>query len=547
MINSDDEDKAHVVILSNRLKATAVTIGSVCRSSKKKIHFHVISTDKEEFEGFFNKLSDCRDSELELQTIDQATSSLLELGFTPIWWQVENKNVDAAVGDKSEWGIQTPYTDDKHAHALNLLRFYLPYLPSLSGVNKFIFLDDDVILQRDIEEMLDLDIQPGVAMLAGCQHWKWNGEVDGNFETTWNMTVKETGYMGSLQEICDSSKEQQYGCTRAGLEHELSSLTQLYDPKSKFADRPLDRQAFNMGLNVFDTKAWKDLQLSHRFEQWVGASNKLKLFPHDTLAFGLGLAYLALGDTVQCYEPGSISHLVGLGFVSEESLAGAGWPLKKISEDAYALHYNGANKPWDDVQENSACAKETPTDLLEMWKKTCEDVGVCSCEKSGDLALGRRHLQQRNEYTPAYLRNRWTKWLNNYQRNFKAEAPTFSGDTFCGLQTNFNGKEKDCTYRAKVCDGPLADDRYITDAREDGRKITCTGNGVLFGLSSNYLGESNTREFSATCATYNGWRTNLCYWTNPVIKAECGPESVLTGMQELSEGLFKVQCCRWSV
>jgi len=79
------------VILSNRLKATAVAIGSVCRTTKRKIHFHVFSTDKQEFEGFFNKLPDCQDSKLELQTVDQATSSLLDLGFEPIWWQVEQK------------------------------------------------------------------------------------------------------------------------------------------------------------------------------------------------------------------------------------------------------------------------------------------------------------------------------------------------------------------------------------------------------------------------------------------------------------------------
>ena len=129
-----------------------------------------------------------------------------------------------------------------------------------------------------------------------------------------------------------------------------------------------------MGLNVYDVKVWKELKLSHRFEQWVEASNNLRLFPLDTLAFGLCLAYLSMGDTVQCYEPGPITHLVGMAFVTEESYEVAGWPLDKINKDSYALHYNGAHKPWEDVAGENECSTETPTSILDMWKKTCEEM-----------------------------------------------------------------------------------------------------------------------------------------------------------------------------
>lgn len=387
-----NDDKIHVVILSNRLVATAVAMGSVCHTSKKKLHFHVFSTDDQEFHKYYNKLDVCQGSILELQSIDQATDSLLQLGFEPIWWQVEQqkkmdmeKNVSAQESQatelkKKEWGVQTPYTSDKHAHALNLLRFYLPYLPSLSGVDKFIFLDDDVVLKRGIEEIFSIDFKEGIAMIAGCQHWMWNGNIKGNFETKWNVTVLESAYIGNHAEVCDEEKEQPYGCLRAGLAEEISTVSQLLDPNSKFAANPLDRQAFNMGLNVYDNKEWKRLGLSHRFEQWVEASNNLRLFPLDTLSFGLCLAYLALGDTVQCYEPGPITHLVGMAFVTEVSYEVAGWPLQRINQDAYALHYNGAHKPWEKVNETNHCSIDMPTSLLDMWKKTCEDVGICECK-----------------------------------------------------------------------------------------------------------------------------------------------------------------------
>lgn len=371
-----------MTILSNRLVATAVAIGSVCRTSKSRVHFVVISTDKEEFRPYFDKLEDCKatGSDLELITIDEATDSLLELGFQPIWWQVEhNMTVDDG-SDTKEWGVQTPYTHDKHAHALNLLRFYLPYLPSLAGINKFLFLDDDVVLRRDVQEIFELETQPNVALLAGCQHWVWNGNAVGDFETSWNMSVRKTNYIGNHAVVCNKDEEQPYGCLTASLEDELSLVSQLLDHDSPLSARPLERQAFNMGLNIFEVEQWKTLKLSHRFEQWVDASNRLRLFPLDTLAFGLGLAYLALGDAVQCYEPGPISHLVGMAFVEKEAYEAAGWPLPRIQNEAYALHYNGAHKPWEDIAENRTCSTDVPSGILDFWKKTCESVGICSCE-----------------------------------------------------------------------------------------------------------------------------------------------------------------------
>lgn len=396
--NRVKDQMIHVVILSDRLTATAVTLGSVCRASKSKFYFHVFSSNDNEFQGHFGRLQDCSGSMLELHSIDQATESLLELGFKPIWRQGARKKygMNTGAGKEKKWGIQTPYRSEKHADALNLLRFYLPHLPSLSALDKFIFLDDDVILQRDIHELLNLEIKPEAAMLAGCQHWLWNGNAPGNFETSWNMTVFETGYIGNLKEVCNTTKEQPYGCVRAGLQDNLSLVSQLLDPQSKFANRPLERQAFNMGLNVFDTKAWKTLKLSHRFEKWVDASNNLRLFPLDTLAFGLGLGYLALGDTVQCYEPGPISHLVGLGFVGEESLAAAGWPLQKIHDEAYALHYNGAHKPWEDVEVGSLCSDE-PKSLFDMYKRVCEDVGICTCVNPVQNHRNRKLFKEQGE------------------------------------------------------------------------------------------------------------------------------------------------------
>ena len=112
---------------------------------------------------------------------------------------------------------------------------------------------------------------------------------------------------------------------------------------------PLAHTAFNMGFNVIDIDTWKELQLTEHYELWVAASNDRKLFPPDTLAFGLVIAYLALGEAVQCYDD-QVTHLVGLAFIPKERLEGEyGWTTQRMRDEAFALHFNGSNKPWDEI------------------------------------------------------------------------------------------------------------------------------------------------------------------------------------------------------
>jgi hypothetical protein len=100
-----------------------------------------------------------------------------------------------------KWGVETPYTDvKKHASPLNLLRFYLPHLPSISGVDNFILLDDDIVVTKDIRTDIrspwNFDLSPDKVMATGCQHWRW--VAPGQFSSSTNTTVKETDYIGDL-------------------------------------------------------------------------------------------------------------------------------------------------------------------------------------------------------------------------------------------------------------------------------------------------------------------------------------------------------------
>jgi hypothetical protein len=151
---------------------------------------------------------------------------------------------------------------------------------------------------------------------------------------------------------------------------------------SPFASRPLDRRAFNMGFSLIDTGAWKSAKVTEKFEEWVKVSFEQLLFPPDTLGFGLGLGYFALADAVECYDD-KITHLVGLAFVNDESLAAEGWTAKTMLEKSAALHYNGANKPW--MESAPPCAEDgsidllsNPTSPLQIWQATCIHSKMCN-------------------------------------------------------------------------------------------------------------------------------------------------------------------------
>merc|ERR1711998_458525 len=180
-----------------------------------------------------------------------------------------------------------------------------------------------------------------------------------------------TGYIGRLDIECASPSQTEISstasCTRTGLAKELQSISDRIDREhahavttAKSPSAVLDKTAFNMGLNLLDVPRWKKLRITEKYESWVKAGWSDKLFAPDTLAFGLVLGYLVFGDTVQCYDD-DITHLVGLGFVSQQRLEERyGWSVDRMAKEAFALHYNGANKPWEASAEERGC--ETDAD-----------------------------------------------------------------------------------------------------------------------------------------------------------------------------------------
>jgi hypothetical protein len=304
----------HIAILSDRILELSVCICTLCSSFDGKnsafsLFFHIVNNEPNFLRDHGSSLFEhCpKNTKFEIISADDIIKVLLsdENDFELPWLNIPPPDEMDGI-----WGVETPYTNDKHASPMNLLRFYLPFFPSLQSVDKLIFIDDDLVIAKDIKHLWNLNFQPEKALLTGCQHWGWSGS--NQYKSSIDMTVKETGYIGAHSTICDEGKvSSEVSCTRSDLESDLNHASLTISTDSLFAAHPLDRRAFNLGFNMIDTSAWKEQKITRKFENWVNASFSMKLFRPNSLAFGLGLSYFAIGDSFQCYDDNDIKHLVG--------------------------------------------------------------------------------------------------------------------------------------------------------------------------------------------------------------------------------------------
>jgi len=61
--------------------------------------------------------------------------------------------------------------DAKHMHPLNLVRMYLGYIEEFTNMNRIIFMDDDIIVQKDIKQLYNIPLPQKTALSANCYKW----------------------------------------------------------------------------------------------------------------------------------------------------------------------------------------------------------------------------------------------------------------------------------------------------------------------------------------------------------------------------------------
>ncbi|KAK1273374.1 putative galacturonosyltransferase 3 [Acorus gramineus] len=182
---------------------------------------------------------------------------------------------------------QLKYRNPKYLSMLNHIRFYLPEIyPKL---DKILFLDDDIVVQKDLTPLWSIDMR---------------GMVNGAVET-----CKETF-------------------------HRFDTYLNFSHPMIARNFKPTDC-GWAYGMNMFDLNEWRRHNLTGVYHGWQDKNVDRQLWKLGTLPVGLmtfyGLTYPLDRDW----------HMLGLGYDSSIDLA----DLKKGA----VVHYNGNFKPWLDL------------------------------------------------------------------------------------------------------------------------------------------------------------------------------------------------------
>ncbi|EYU34623.1 hypothetical protein MIMGU_mgv1a004198mg [Erythranthe guttata] len=300
-----DNSHHHFVLSTDNILAAAVVVASAVQSSlnPEKIIFHVI-TDKKTYAGMHSwfALNPMYPAIVEVKGIHQFD-----------WLTRENVPVLEAV--ENHYGIRNYYhgnhiaganlTDTtlrafasklqarspKYISLLNHLRIYLPEL--FPNLDKLVFVDDDVVIQRDLSPLWDIDL---------------NGKINGAVETCkgvddWVMSKRLRNYFN--------------------FSHPL--ISNNLDP---------DECAWAYGMNIFDLRAWRKTNIRDTYHSWLKESN-MTLWKLGTLPPAL----IAFKGYVHPIDPSW--HMLGLGYQNKTDVES----VKK----AAVIHYNGPSKPWLEI------------------------------------------------------------------------------------------------------------------------------------------------------------------------------------------------------
>ncbi|MCO5586708.1 hypothetical protein L7F22_040650 [Adiantum nelumboides] len=281
-----DNNFFHFCIFSDNVLATSVVVNSTVLNADHpdQLVFHLV-TDQVNFgamQAWFG-MNDYKGATIEVQKID--SFSWLNASYVPVLRQLQ----DAETRSYYFKGGQDPksavkFRNPKYLSMLNHLRFYIPEV--YPALKKVVFLDDDVVVQRDLTDLFRLDL---------------HGNVNGAVET----------------------------CLESF--HRYHKYVNFSHPKIKASFDP-DACGWAFGMNVFDIIAWRKENVTSRYHHWQEQNVDRTLWKLGTLPPGL-LTFYGLTEPLDRKW-----HVIGLGYDPNVD-------AQQIEEGA-VLHYNGNMKPW---------------------------------------------------------------------------------------------------------------------------------------------------------------------------------------------------------
>ncbi|KAJ3672321.1 hypothetical protein LUZ60_007042 [Juncus effusus] len=289
-----DRSLFHYAIFSDNVLATSVVVNSTVSHAKEpyKHVFHIV-TDKLNFPAMkmWFEIHSPNNTTIEVQNIEDF--KWLNSSYCSVLRQLESNRLkeyyfkfnhpsSLSVGNEN-----LKYRNPKYLSMLNHLRFYMPEIyPKL---DKILFLDDDVVVQKDLTPLWEVDL---------------NGMVNGAVETCKESFHRFDTYLNFSN----------------------PKISENFDPRAC---------GWAFGMNMFDLKEWKKRNITGIYHYWQDLNEDRKLWKLGSLPPGLITFYNLT------YPLNRSWHVLGLGYDPAVD-------LKEI-ENGAVVHYNGNYKPWLDL------------------------------------------------------------------------------------------------------------------------------------------------------------------------------------------------------
>ncbi len=240
----------------------------------------------------------------------------------------------SSVADVKAWGNTSwsvrpvPHevtVDAKHMHPLNLIRMYLGYIEEFKNMHRIIFMDDDIIVQKDISKLYNIPLPKKTALSANCHKWYFSKLQNQNHKNHLCKNVMK--FMCILMFFCwyryrtppqEGQTEWQWhyeygtpaaenlflrfdGQTPARVNDMVKRLNMVAKRIDSTLPRVEEVPYFNFGLTLVDLDTFRREKIAENYQEWIRVNYEKRWFSETSLQFGLGLPFLGFLGHVSCH------------------------------------------------------------------------------------------------------------------------------------------------------------------------------------------------------------------------------------------------------
>ncbi|XP_051125522.1 probable galacturonosyltransferase 4 isoform X2 [Andrographis paniculata] len=286
-----DPNLYHYALFSDNVLAAAVVVNSTITNAKdpSKHVFHVV-TDRLNYAAMkmWFLANPPGKATIQVQNVEEFT--WLNSSYSPVLRQLGSPSMidyyfKSRRGAASDSNLK--YRNPKYLSIMNHLRFYLPEI--FPNLGKVLFLDDDIVVQKDLTNLWSLDLR---------------GKVIGVVETCGENFHRFDRYLNFSNPL----------------------ISERFSPRAC---------GWAFGMNIFDLDKWRNQNITEVYHNWQNLNRDRLLWKLGTLPPGL------ITFWNHTFALDKSWHALGLGYNPNVS--------QKEIERAAVIHYNGNLKPWLEI------------------------------------------------------------------------------------------------------------------------------------------------------------------------------------------------------